>query len=118
MPKHSGRIGAAAVVLAALTVGVAQAQDGGAVAVQRGAQSESVRFSSAGGVKVERGQPPARQTAISEAADFLPTTVVAAGETLWIVDDDGTRLRACEVRVTTQLGGRTIRCTAAALAIR
>jgi len=110
MPRHSGRIAAAAVVLAALTAANAQAQDGGAVVVLRGAQSETVRFTTAGGVKVERGQPPAKPVAIPETAGLPSVTVVAAGETLWIVDEAGTRLRACEVRATTQVGRRTIRC--------
>jgi hypothetical protein len=119
MPKHSGRI-AAAVVLAALTAATAQAQaqDGGAVVVQRGTQSETVRFTTAGGVTVERGQPAAKAAVLLEAAGLPPISVVAAGDTLWIVDEDGSRLRACEVRATTQVGERTIRCTETALAIR
>lgn len=117
MPKHSGGIAAAA-VLAVLCARAAQAQDGGAVQVLRGAQSEMVRFDFAGGVKVERGQPPVRVVIPKPETGPAPATVVGAGETLWIVDDGGARLRACEVRVTTQVGGRVIRCTETALATR
>lgn len=117
MPRYSGRMAAAA-VLAVLAAGAAQAQDGGAVQVLRGVQGETVRVDTVGGVKVERGQPPVRSVVPKQDSGPAPATVVGAGETLWIVDDGGTRLRACEVRVTTQVGGRVIRCTETALATR
>jgi hypothetical protein len=95
-----------------------QAQEGGAVTIYRGAQAETVRFTDQGGVTVVRGQPAAQPDATPEdlaARHKLGRTV--AGDTLWIVDPKTDRLLACELRRTTQVGERRIRCTERALPV-
>jgi hypothetical protein len=117
MSKHTGAIIAGAMSLALFAV-PALAQEGGAVTIYRGAQVETVRFDNRGGVTVVRGQPAAR---VAEARERSVTRYkfgrTVAGDTLWIVDTKTERLLACELRRTTQVGERRIRCVERALPV-
>ena len=117
MSKHTGAIIAGAMSLALFAVPAA-AQDGGAVTIYRGVQVETVRFTNQGAVTVVRGQPAAHPAELQErsgARHKIGRTV--AGDTLWIVDTKTDRLLACELRRTTQVGERRIRCVERALPV-
>lgn len=97
--------------------GPTQAQDSGSVMIYRGAQAETVRFDNRGGVTVVRGEPAAKPAEPAYPAVLSGARRVVAGDTLWIVDDGDRRVVACELRRTTQVGGRKIRCIDRALPI-
>ena len=98
-------------------VAPAAAQGSGSVVIYRGAEVETVRFDNRSGVTVERGQPAAKPVAPVRKAAHKRSRRVIAGNTLWIVDGKGRRLIACQVRSTTQVGGRRIRCIRRALPV-
>lgn len=106
----------AAMALAAFTAPAA-AQDAGSVIIYRGAQAETVRFDDRGGVTVVRGQPAAQPAEPAYPAARRKVDRTVAGDTLWIVDGEADRLFACELRRTTQVGGRRIRCIERALPV-
>jgi hypothetical protein len=121
MTKQTGIL-LSAIVFASLGLAVtARAHDSGAVTVLRGAAVERAGNASNGiaGVTVVRGQPAAKVAAkYASPMDKVPhrrTLRVTGGGTLWIVDGNGKRLTACQVRNTTQVGGRRIRCIDRAL---
>jgi len=109
MKSQTGLFLAAALGSAVLT-GPVQAQDGGSVVIYRGAQAETVRFDNRSGVTVVRGEPAAKPAEPVQPAVLSGARRVVAGDTLWIVDGTTERLVACELRRTTQVGGRRIRC--------
>lgn len=116
--KNQVRVFAAAALGLMMFAAPALAQDGGAVTIYRGAQAETVRFDNRAGVTVVRGQPAAQsaEPLVRHAAwHALGRTV--AGDTLWIVDGKTERLLACELRPTTQVGERRIRCVERALPV-
>ena len=94
----------------AVLAGQAQAQNSGSVVIYRGAQAETVRFDNRGGVTVVRGEPAAKPAEPVYPAVRSDAGRVVAGDTLWIVDESDRRIVACELRRTTQVGGRKIRC--------
>ena len=116
--KNPARIFSAAALGLVLCAAPVLAQEGGAVTIIRGAQVETVRFTDQGGVTVIRGQPAAQPDATPEhwaARHKLGRT--AAGDTLWLIDEQTDRLIACELRRTTQVGERRIRCVERALPV-
>jgi len=90
--------------------GPAPAHDGTEVTIYRGAQAETVHLNESTGVTVMRGQPVTELPAQMTRYEHRPVAQTAAGNTLWIVDSESDRLFACELRNTTQVGVRKIRC--------
>ncbi len=90
--------------------GPALAHDGTEVTIYRGAQAETVHLNESTGVAVMRGQPVSELPAQTARYTHKPVAHMDAGNTLWIVDSESDRLFACELRNTTQVGGRKIRC--------
>ena len=109
MKKQTSVLFAAAMGLV-IFAGAAQAQGNGSIVIYRGATAETVRFDHGNGVIVERGQPPAKRMVPVRKAAHASIRRVTAGDTLWIVDAKTERLFACELRNTTQVDGRKIRC--------
>ena len=109
MKKQTSMALAAAVSMTILAGPVA-AHDSGSVVIHRGATVETVRFDNQSGVMVMRGQPAVKSVAPARPYVHSKIRRVSAGGTLWIVDAENDRLFACELRNTTQVGGRNIRC--------
>jgi len=116
MKTQTGVFLAVAMGLAALA-GPTRAQDSGSVVIYRGAQVETVRFDNRSGVTVVRGEPAAKPVEPAYPAVLSGAGRIVAGDTLWIVDEGDRRIVACELRRTTQVGGRRIRCIDRALPI-
>jgi hypothetical protein len=112
MTTQTGVFLAAALGLAALA-GAAQADEGGSVVIHRGADAQTVRFGDGSGITVVRGQPAPKPAEPAPPAAWAGQAI--AGDTLWLVDGAGERLVACQVRYTTQVGARRIRCIDGAL---
>ncbi len=114
MQKRISVLFAAVIGLAAFAGPVA-ADGNGSMVVFRGADAETVRFDTRGGVTVVRGQPVVKPVQPVHKAAYTSIRRIRAGNTLWVVDGGGKRLVACQVRNTTQVGERRIRCTGRAL---
>ena len=114
MKKQVSMLFAAAMGVAAFAGPVA-AQGNGSVVVYRGAEAETVRFDNRSGVTVVRGQPAAKLVEPVRKAAHTRVRRIRAGNTLWVVDGRGKRLVACQIRNTTQVGDRRIRCISRAL---
>ena len=96
----------------------------GALAASSSAQAASVEVvnpqsaASAGTDKVEvlRGEPvavpksPPPYQLLGMTKSLSPDIEMVGGKRLWFVDKTGDRLMACELRKTTQVSGRVIRC--------
>ena len=117
MKKPTSVLFATALLVSATFACMAQAQGNGSIVVFRGAETETVRFDNRGGVTVVRGQPAANPVEPVRKAAHPSVRRIRAGNTLWVVDGGGKRLVACQVRNTTQVDGRRIRCVDRALPV-
>jgi|GEM_PF-4354300 len=110
MKKQTSVVIAAVILVSATFAGTAQAQGNGSIVIYRGATAETVRFDNRSGVTVARGQPAVKHAEPVRKVAHSNVRRMTAGDTLWIVDSKTDRLFACELRYTTQVSGRKIRC--------
>lgn len=92
-----------------LTLGFAAANADADVIVYRGSTMETVRT---GGTEpvVLRGGGSLRDRAATQAATPRQTRI-AAGDTLWLIDEDSGKITACSPRNAAYAGKRRIVCT-------
>lgn len=92
-----------------LTLGFAAADADADVIVYRGSTMETVRTDGTEPV-VLRGGGSLRDRAAKPAAT-LRQPRIAAGDTLWLVDEAGRQITACSLRSAVYAGQRRIVCT-------
>ena len=111
---------AAALIAGAVATSPTAAISEDAVLVFRGAAVEAVNLGAAAlgassGVDVVRGNPvqppkPPPPYPFRIAKALSPEIEILGGDRVWFVDRLGDRLTACNLRNTTQVGRRAIRC--------